>query len=93
MSKRDWAREKIAPYVYDVRRFSGPMLYQDSVEAILQAERSRARRIVRAQIDSIRAEIRAIDDGHYDRDLNAASEVHQLQREIGTCIEILQRLQ
>lgn len=52
------------------------------VAPLLRRQHAAFVRLVRREIATRTAEIRAIDDGYGDRNLNAPAEVHAIQREM-----------
>lgn len=70
-------------------RFAGPKLIRKITAILLRREHAALVRAVKRLIEEKKAEIMAIDDGLCDRDLDRASEVHQIKREIQAQQDVL----
>ena len=70
-----------------------PFLFPDQAAMLLRREHAAIRRQVKAMIDEKRAEIRCIDDGLCEMDLNRPAEVQNIQREIQVCNDMLDWLE
>lgn len=64
----------------------------DDAVKLLRAEHRAVVRLVKRELDTRKAEIRCIDDGHCDRDINRPAEVHAIQREMQGLNDLLAAL-
>ena len=92
MKQPDRFARVIGRHRWIARDGMGYIVLEGTATHLMRLEHRAVVRLVKQQIAIREAEIRWIDDGHCDRDLNRPAEVHAIQREMQGLKDILAAL-